>query len=67
MPFGLINSPITLHPMMSHVLRDLNLEFVLVYVHDIRIFSRTFEDLLNNLSKVFDRLGNANLILHHSN
>ncbi|VDI26645.1 Hypothetical predicted protein, partial [Mytilus galloprovincialis] len=66
MPFGLMNSPITFQAMMSHVLRGLNWKFVLVYVDDILIFSQTFEDHLNHLSQVFDRLRHANLKLHPS-
>ncbi|CAC5364966.1 Transposon Ty3-G Gag-Pol polyprotein,Transposon Ty3-I Gag-Pol polyprotein,Retrovirus-related Pol polyprotein from transposon 297,Retrovirus-related Pol polyprotein from transposon 17.6 [Mytilus coruscus] len=66
MPFGLMNSPITFQAMMSHVLRGLNWKFVLVYVDDILIFSRTFKDHLNHLSQVFDRLRHANLKLHPS-
>ena len=64
MSFGLMNSPITFQSMMSLVLRDLNWKCVLVYVDDILVFSCTFEEHLNNLSQVFDRLRNANLKLH---
>ena len=64
MPFGLMNSPITFQAMMSHVLRGLNWKFVLVYVDDILIFSRNFEDHLSHLSQVFERLHHAKLKLH---
>lgn len=64
MPFGLMNSPITFQAMMSHVLRGLNWKYVLVYVDDILIFLRTFQEHLNHLSQVFDRLHHANLKLH---
>ncbi|CAC5416037.1 unnamed protein product [Mytilus coruscus] len=67
MPFGLMNSPIIFQAMMSHVLRGLNWKFVLVYVDDILIFSRTFEDYLNHLSQVFDRLKHATMKLHPKN
>ena len=60
MPFGLMNSPITFQAMMSHVLRGLNWKFLLVYVDDILVFSRTFEEHLSHLSQDFDRLHEAN-------
>lgn len=48
---------------MSNVLRGLNWKSVLVYVDDILIFSRSFDEHLQHLAQVFDRLKNANLKL----
>ncbi|CAG2230183.1 Retrovirus-related Pol polyprotein from transposon gypsy,Retrovirus-related Pol polyprotein from transposon opus [Mytilus edulis] len=64
MSFGLMNAPITFQAMMSDVLRGLNWKFVLVYVDDILVFSKNFQDHLNHLSQVFERLKHANLKLH---
>lgn len=63
MPFGLTNSPISFQTLMSNVLRGLNWKSVLVYVDDILIFSRSFDEHLQHLAQVFDRLKNANLKL----
>lgn len=61
MPFGLTNSPILFQTLMSNVLRGLNWKSVLVYVDDILIFSRSFDEHLTHLAQVFDRLKEANL------
>lgn len=63
MPFGLTNSPISFQTLMSNVLRGLNWKSVLVYVNDILIFSRSFDEHLQHLAQVFDRFKNANLKL----
>lgn len=63
MPFGLQNSPISFQTLMLNVLRGLNWKSVLVYVDDILIFSKTFEEHLKHLGQVFDRLKEANLKL----
>ncbi|GBM68306.1 Transposon Ty3-I Gag-Pol polyprotein [Araneus ventricosus] len=48
---------------METVLRGLSSEACLVYLDDIIIVGRTFEEHLNNLRKVFQRLQKANLKL----
>lgn len=63
MPFGLQNSPISFQTLMSNVLRGLNWKSVLVYVDDILIFSKSFDEHLKHLGQVFDRLKEANLKL----
>ncbi|GBM96659.1 Retrovirus-related Pol polyprotein from transposon 17.6 [Araneus ventricosus] len=59
MPFGL-NAPATFERLIETVLRGLTSEACLVYLDDIIIVGRTFEEHLNNLSKVFQRLQKAN-------
>ncbi|GBM49702.1 Retrovirus-related Pol polyprotein from transposon 17.6 [Araneus ventricosus] len=49
---------------MEKVLRGLSSEACLVYLDDIIIVGRTFEEHLNNLRKVFQRLQKANLKLN---
>ncbi|GBM94016.1 Retrovirus-related Pol polyprotein from transposon 297 [Araneus ventricosus] len=56
MPFGLCNSPATFERLMETVLRGLSSEACLVYLDDIIIVGWTFEEHLNNLRKVFQRL-----------
>ncbi|GBM26114.1 Retrovirus-related Pol polyprotein from transposon 17.6 [Araneus ventricosus] len=56
MPFGLCNAPATFERLMETVLCELSSEACLVYLDDIIIAERTFEEYLNNLRKVFERL-----------
>ncbi|GBL62120.1 Retrovirus-related Pol polyprotein from transposon 297 [Araneus ventricosus] len=49
MPFGLCNAPATFERLMETVLRGLSSEACLVYLNDIIIVGRTFEEHLNNL------------------
>ena len=63
MSFGLTNAPVCFSRLMSRVLQNLNWEIALLYLDDIIVFSKTFEEHMINLSKVFDRLRSANLTL----
>ncbi|GBM30021.1 Retrovirus-related Pol polyprotein from transposon 297 [Araneus ventricosus] len=63
MPFGLCNAPATFERLMETVLRGLSSEACLVYLDDIIIVGRTFEEHLINLRKVFQRLQKSNLKL----
>ena len=63
MPFGLHNAPATFQRAMQEVLRGLNWKFVFCYLDDVIIFSRSFEEHLDHLKQVFDRLREAGLKL----
>jgi hypothetical protein len=63
MPFGLCNAPATFQRLMDTVLRDILWQFVVVYVDDINVGSKTFEEHLQHLKEVFTRLSNAGLKL----
>ncbi|GBM31359.1 Retrovirus-related Pol polyprotein from transposon 297 [Araneus ventricosus] len=63
MPFGLCNAPATFERLMVTVLRGLTSEACLVYLDDIIIVGRTFQEHLNNIRQVFQRLQKANLKL----
>lgn len=63
MPFGLCNAPATFERLMESVLRGLNWETCLVYLDDVIIFGRTFDEHKNRLEEVFKRFRNANLKL----
>ena len=63
MPFGLNNAPATFQRLMENILKDLNYRIALCYLDDIIVFSKTFDDHLLLLRKVFDRLRAANIKL----
>ncbi|KAG1282954.1 hypothetical protein G6F66_011024 [Rhizopus arrhizus] len=56
LPFGLTNSPPTFQKMMNSVLQDYLDKFVLVYLDDILIFSRTQEEHKEHLRLILQRL-----------
>lgn len=61
MPFGLCNAPATFERLMEKVLQDILSKVCLVYLDDVIVFSKTFEEMMANLRKVFLRLRAANL------
>lgn len=63
LPYGLRNAPIAFQTVMAHVLRGINFKFALVYVDDIMIHSSNFDQHLQHLQIVFDRLREADLKL----
>ena len=56
MPFGLSNSPATYQRLMEDCLGELHLNICFIFLDDIIVFSRTFEEHLHRLQQVFDRL-----------
>lgn len=66
LPFGLCNSTCTFQRLMTHVLRGLEWNICQVYIDDLIIFSRTFEEHLLHLEQVFSRLREANVRLKPS-
>ena len=63
MPFGLCNAPATFQRTMDYVLGDAKGKFVMVYLDDVIIYSKTFEEHLTHLNDIFDRVRDANLRL----
>ena len=63
MPFGLTNSPATYQRLMEDCLADYNLKICCIFIDDIIIFGKTFEEHLQNLQLVFQRIREANLKL----
>ena len=63
MPFGLTNAPATFQRLMEAVLSGLSRNICLDYIDDILVIGRSFEEHMNHLSKVFDRLKEAGLKL----
>ena len=66
MPFGLSNAPATFSRLMEMVLRGINWERCLVYLDDIIVFGRSFDQALTNLVQVFKRLRQSGLRLKPS-
>ena len=56
MPFGLCNAPGTFQRLMQICLGDQFFSSVLCYLDDILVYSSTFEEQLERLDRVFDRL-----------
>lgn len=63
MPFGLTNAPATFQRLMECTLAGLVGDQCLIYLDDVIIFSSTFEQHLNRLASVLDRLRAAGLKL----
>ena len=61
MPFGLINAPATFQRVMDRVFNEVTWKFVLVYIDDIIVYSKTYEEHQEHLKNVFALLVNAGL------
>ena len=61
LPFGLSNAPATFMGLMIEVFRPLLDKSVVIYLDDILIFSRTWEDHLQDVGAVLQRLRDSKL------
>lgn len=61
LPFGLTNAPATFMRLMDRVFGDQNFQSVLIYLDDILVFGRTFEETQQRLELVLQRLQSHNL------
>jgi hypothetical protein len=64
MPFGLMNAPATFQRLMDNVFYDVTWKFVLVYMDDIIIYSKSLEDHCAHLEQVLQLLIKAGLKLN---
>src|SRR3954454_9599354 len=55
MPFGLCNAPLTFQSMMHQVLRDLIGQTCFVFIDDVVIYTRTFEEHVKAVEQVLQR------------
>ncbi|CAB5107645.1 unnamed protein product [Rhizophagus irregularis] len=63
MPFGLKNAPGTFQRLMDEILKEYIGEFVIVYLDDIMIYSKNFEEHVEHIDKVLNKLRENNLIV----
>ena len=61
MPFGLSNAPATFQRLMDLTLAGLQWSHCLIYLDDVIVMGRSFEEHLSNLTLVLERLRDANL------
>ncbi|KAE8731511.1 hypothetical protein F3Y22_tig00002826pilonHSYRG00003 [Hibiscus syriacus] len=54
MPFGLINAPATFCMLMNNVLQPFLDRFIVVYLDNIMVYSKTLEEHVENLRRVID-------------
>ena len=59
MPFGLHSSPATFQAIMNRVLKSVIYKFAYVYLDDVLVVSKTFEQHLQHLEEVFQLLFEA--------
>ena len=63
MPFGLCNAPATFERLMEVVLSGLHWRTLLVYLDDVIVFGKSFQEELERLREVFSRMRAAGLKL----
>lgn len=61
MPFGLCNAGATFERLMEKVLSNLSWKICMLYLDDIIILSKKFDEHIENLRQVFERFKSANL------
>ena len=66
MPFGLCNAPASFQHLMALILTSLQWSQCLVYLDDINILVRTFDEHICNLNTVFQRLWEVGFLLKSS-
>ena len=66
MPFGLTNAPATFQRLMESCLGDLHLQYCIIYLDDIIVFSKMLDEHIKRLQSVFKKLDQAGLCLKPS-
>ena len=63
-PFGLAQAPAYLQELMTGILKDFS--FAIAYLDDIIIFSKTAQEHLSHIRKVFEKLRSTRLFMKMS-
>jgi hypothetical protein len=63
LPFGLVGSGYTYTRFMQHIMAGLEFSACLIYLDDVICVGKNFEEALENLGKIFDRLIQAGVKL----
>ena len=63
MPFGLCNAPVTFERLMERVLVGLPWQILLIFLDDVIVHAKSFEEVMRRLRLVFELLRSANLKL----
>src|SRR6266498_123907 len=63
MPFSLCNAPATFQHLMNQVLRKYLRKFILIYLDDIIIYSKTFKKHKEHVRLIFEALRATSLIM----
>jgi len=63
LPFGLVNSPAKYQRLMEEGPGDLHLDICFIYLDDLIIFSKTYEEHLDRIQRVLQRLRESGLKL----
>ena len=66
MPFGLTNAPATFQWLMQSCLGNLHLQYCIIYLDDVIVFSKTLEEHLLRLRAMFQKLKQVGLKLKPS-
>ena len=66
MPFGLTNAPAMFQCLLQRCLGNLHLQYCIIYLDDIIVFSKTPEEHLDRLRAVLEQLKKAELKLNPS-
>lgn len=64
MPFGLRNTPSTFMRLMNEMLKEFIGKFMIVYLDDILIFSRTKREHLQHVQRVLEKLQQNKLLIN---
>ncbi|KAF9760572.1 Retrovirus-related Pol polyprotein from transposon [Nosema granulosis] len=64
MPFGLVNGPATFQRVMNNILREFINKFVVVYMDDILIYSKSVEEHDMHVRMVLEKLRHVGVVLN---